>query len=115
MHRILFGIACTAISGNAWAGDVADASEQKCIELTHIVANSMSLSADDRRYCSAYGHYVEKQGVTSTEGMGPVKDGMKPMVIATVEAYLRNNPQAASECTAQKTMEAMAYLFSGGK
>jgi hypothetical protein len=99
----------------AFAGNVADAGEQKCLELTHIVSNSMNLSSDDKRYCSAFGQYIESQGINSTEGLGPIKDGMGPLIIATVANYVREHPQTASECTAQRTMAAMAYLFSGGQ
>jgi len=97
----------------AKAGPGAEASEQKCLEMTRIVANSLTLSKEDEQYCRAFGSYMESQGITSEQGIGPMHDGMQPLLRSTVELYLQKHPEARNKCIAAQTMEAMASLFSG--
>jgi hypothetical protein len=100
-------------SAETHAGGFAKDSEQKCLELTRIAANSMRLTPTDEEFCQVFGRVMEsKTGVHEEVEHGKPATIPRADLIALINKFLLLNPTYANEPLAAKTMYAVTAQIS---
>ena len=106
-------VATVLSGGKAHAGGMAKDSEQKCLELTRIAANSMRLTPADEEFCQVFGRVMEnKTGVHEEVEHGKPATIARADLIALINKFLLLNPTYSNEPLAAKTMYAITALMS---
>src|SRR5271165_392450 len=106
-------VATVLSAGKTHAGGMAKDSEQKCLELTRIAANSMRLTPADEEFCQVFGRVMENNtDVHDDAAHGKPATIPRADLIALINKFLRLNPTYANEPLAAKTMYAVTAQIS---
>ncbi|WP_375785155.1 hypothetical protein ACE10Z_37280 [Bradyrhizobium sp. Pha-3] len=101
----------------AQAGEMANDSQQKCLELTRIAADSMRLTPADEEFCERFGRVVEsyntERGIPKDDSPSRPSKMSHTEIVALITRFISQNPKYANEPLAAKTMYAISALASG--
>jgi hypothetical protein len=112
LSALLFPVSTFLFRAETHAGGFAKDSEQKCLELTRIAANSMLTPADEE-FCQVFGRVMEnKTGVHEEVEHGTPATIPRADLIALINKFLLLNPTYANEPLAAKTMYAVTAQIS---
>lgn len=101
----------------AQAGEMANDSQQKCLEMTRIAADSMRLSPADEEFCERFGRVVEsynaERGILKDDSPSRPSKMSHAEIVSLITRFISQNPKYANEPLAAKTMYTLSALASG--